>query len=124
MSLQKYKLISDVKADYDSTESYSTNKGSWSKTDNHELLRITQKGKPKNYISDALNILNHGSKKVILRAMGRVISKAITIAEVLKRKLALHQCTYLSSFKVVDVSNDNLSINMKLVDITDQLAFS
>jgi hypothetical protein len=35
--------------------------------------------------------------------MGRAINKAVTIAEILKRKMALHQITSLSSCEIVDV---------------------
>jgi DNA-binding protein Alba len=32
-----------------------------------------------------------GSAAIILKAMGRAINKAVTIAEILKRKMPLHQ---------------------------------
>ena len=35
--------------------------------------------------------------------MGRAINKAVTIAEILKRKMALHQITSLSSSEITDV---------------------
>jgi hypothetical protein len=35
--------------------------------------------------------------------MGRAINKAVTIAEILKRKMPLHQITSLSSCEMVDV---------------------
>jgi hypothetical protein len=35
--------------------------------------------------------------------MGRAINKAVTIAEILKRKLSLHQINSLSSIEMVDV---------------------
>jgi ribonuclease P/MRP protein subunit RPP25 len=113
MSLEKYKLVSDTKADFDNLNVAAlwTTRASWQKT--YHELRITQKGKPKNYIADALQFFKQGSKKVMLRALGRAINKAITITEVLKRKIALHQRTHLSSFKVVDVSNKYT--NMKFI---------
>jgi DNA-binding protein len=40
---------------------------------------------------------------VELRAMGKAINKAVTIAEILKRKMPLHQITTLSSCEVVNV---------------------
>eukprot|EP00978_Attheya_sp_CCMP212_P030814 scaffold114584_cov47-Attheya_sp.AAC.1 len=44
-----------------------------------------------------------GSNQVVLKAMGRAINKAVTIAEILKRKMPLHQITSLSSCEIVDV---------------------
>jgi DNA-binding protein len=35
--------------------------------------------------------------------MGRAINKAVTIAEILKRKMPLHQINQLSSLEMVDV---------------------
>ena len=35
--------------------------------------------------------------------MGRAINKAVTIAEILKRKMPLHQITSLSSCEMIDV---------------------
>ena len=35
--------------------------------------------------------------------MGRAINKAVTIAEILKRKIPLHQVTSLSSCEMIDV---------------------
>jgi len=35
--------------------------------------------------------------------MGRAINKAVTIAEILKRKMPLHQCNVLSSVEMVDI---------------------
>jgi len=105
MSLEKYKLISDTKADFDNLNVATlwTTRVSCQKT--YHELRITQKGKPKNYIADALQLFKQGCKKVMLRGLGRAINKAITITEVLKRKIALHQRTHLSSLKVIDVSS-------------------
>ena len=34
--------------------------------------------------------------------MGRAINKAVTIAEILKRKMPLHQCNALSSVEMID----------------------
>ena len=44
-----------------------------------------------------------GSPTIVLRAMGRAINKAVTIAEILKRKIPLHQWNALSSIEMVDV---------------------
>jgi DNA-binding protein len=74
-------------------------------------VRITQQGKPRNYITYAMNLLAHGDgsgsnkgvDQVILKAMGRAVNKAVTIAEILKRKAPLHQITSLSSVELTDI---------------------
>jgi len=66
-------------------------------------VRITQQGKPRNYISYAMKLFADNSDKIVLKAMGRAINKAVTIAEILKRKMPLHQCNALSSVEMVDV---------------------
>lgn len=45
----------------------------------------------------------NGSEKVVLKAMGRAINKAVTICEILKRKIPLHQVNNLTSSEVIDV---------------------
>lgn len=49
------------------------------------------------------NAQESGSTKIVLKAMGRAINKAVTIAEILKRKLPLHQINSLTSAEMVDV---------------------
>jgi len=44
-----------------------------------------------------------GSEKIVLKAMGRAINKAVTIAEILKRKMPLHQVNCLTSSEVDDI---------------------
>ncbi|CAB9519905.1 ribonuclease P MRP 25kDa [Seminavis robusta] len=66
-------------------------------------VRITQQGKPRNYISYAMNLFAEGSNIIVLKAMGRAINKAVTIAEILKRKMPLHQVNALSSVEMIDV---------------------
>lgn len=44
-----------------------------------------------------------GNKHIELKAMGKAINKAVTIAEILKRKMPLHQMTALSSCEIVNV---------------------
>lgn len=73
-----------------------------SSSDSNEV-RITQQGKPRNYISYSMTLLNEGSSEISLKAMGRAINKAVTIAEILKRKMPLHQITALSSSEIIDV---------------------
>lgn len=44
-----------------------------------------------------------GSSTIVLKAMGRAINKAVTIAEILKRKTPLHQWNALSSVEMIDI---------------------
>lgn len=44
-----------------------------------------------------------GSDIIVLKAMGRAINKAVTIAEILKRKTPLHQVNSLNSVELIDV---------------------
>lgn len=44
-----------------------------------------------------------GNNHVELKAMGKAINKAVTIAEILKHKMPLHQITALSSCEIVNV---------------------
>jgi DNA-binding protein len=50
-----------------------------------------------------MNLFSKGSDTICLKAMGRAINKAVTIAEILKRKMPLHQCNALSSVEMIDV---------------------
>ena len=77
--------------------------GGSSSSDPNEI-RITQQGKPRNYISYAIGLFNkEGNDSITLKAMGRAINKAVTITEILKRKMPLHQITELSSEEIIDV---------------------
>ncbi|KAL3810268.1 hypothetical protein ACHAXA_008636 [Cyclostephanos tholiformis] len=67
------------------------------------IVRITPQAKPRSCITTAMNMLGGGKKHVELRAMGKAINKAVTIAEILKRKMPLHQITTLSSCEIVNV---------------------
>ncbi|KAL7542035.1 hypothetical protein ACHAXR_011468 [Thalassiosira sp. AJA248-18] len=90
------------------------------------IVRITQQAKPRSCITTAMNMLvsewhssctnrrlicfytyaskqASGNKHVELKAMGKAINKAVTIAEILKRKMPLHQITALSSCEIVNV---------------------
>lgn len=91
--MEKYRLVGEKKSDS-------------SIHDSGDLceVKITQQGKPKNYITYAMNLFDQGAKKVVLKAMGRAINKAVTIAEILKRKEPLHQITLLTSSEIIDVS--------------------
>ncbi len=77
--------------------------GGSSSSDPNEI-RITQQGKPRNYISYAIGLFNkEGNDSITLKAMGRAINKCVTITEILKRKMPLHQITALSSEEIIDV---------------------
>jgi len=67
------------------------------------IVRITQQAKPRSCITTAMDMLAVGNKHVELKAMGKAINKAVTIAEILKRKMPLHQITTLSSCEIVNV---------------------
>ena len=67
-------------------------------------IRITQQGKPRNYISYAIGLFDQeDNDSITLKAMGRAINKCVTITEILKRKMPLHQITKLSSEEIIDV---------------------
>mmetsp|Transcript_10784 Transcript_10784/g.40479 ORF Transcript_10784/g.40479 Transcript_10784/m.40479 type:complete len:311 (+) Transcript_10784:68-1000(+) len=68
-------------------------------------VRITQSGRVRHYITYALRCFRESASPfVTLRAMGRAISKAVSVAEVLKRRVAgLHQITALASSELVDI---------------------
>ena len=77
--------------------------GGISNSDPNEI-RITQQGKPRNYISYAIGLFSkEGNDSITLKAMGRAINKCVTITEILKRKMPLHQITELSSEEIIDV---------------------
>jgi DNA-binding protein Alba len=57
-----------------------------------------------NVVSQFRLLQSEGNTKVTLKAMGRAINKAVTIAEILKRKMPLHQITVLTSTEIIDVS--------------------
>lgn len=91
--MEKYRLVEEHKGDgEDFLEPTSDSE-----------VRITQQGKPRNYISYAMNLFAEGSNSIFLKAMGRAINKAVTIAEILKRKMPLHQINTLSSVEMIDV---------------------
>eukprot|EP00644_Phytophthora_capsici_P010447 jgi/Phyca11/80841/gw1.30.556.1 len=67
-------------------------------------IRITQQGKVRSYISYANGLFAKSERRVVLKAMGNAISKAVTVAEILKHRVAnLHQVTRISSIETVDV---------------------
>ncbi|TYZ61243.1 hypothetical protein PybrP1_006058 [[Pythium] brassicae (nom. inval.)] len=68
-------------------------------------IRITQQGNVRSYISYANGLFAEKHERgVVLKAMGNAISKAVTVAEILKHRVAnLHQITQISSIETVDV---------------------
>lgn len=67
-------------------------------------IRITLKGKVRNYITYALALFQEKElRSVQLKAMGNAISKQVTVAEILKRRVAgLHQLNVITSTEVLD----------------------
>eukprot|EP00553_Chaetoceros_curvisetus_P013425 CAMPEP_0204640782 /NCGR_PEP_ID=MMETSP0717-20131115/48774_1 /ASSEMBLY_ACC=CAM_ASM_000666 /TAXON_ID=230516 /ORGANISM="Chaetoceros curvisetus" /LENGTH=160 /DNA_ID=CAMNT_0051661295 /DNA_START=80 /DNA_END=562 /DNA_ORIENTATION=+ len=97
--MDKYRLVGERRSDNLATQQATE---SDEPIDMWEV-RITQQGKPRNYISYAMNLFAQGKEKIVLKAMGRAINKAVTIAEILKRKMPLHQINHLTSSEIVDV---------------------
>jgi len=67
------------------------------------VVRIVPTSRPRGCITVAMDLLASGPRRVELRAVGKAINKAVTIAEILKHKMPLHQVTALSSCEVVGV---------------------
>jgi len=110
--MDKYRLVGEKKGDISSLGEgtrfvVEQNSSIDAVGDNSEgaqtEVKITQQGKPRNYISYAINLFDQGAHEISLKAMGRAINKAVTIAEILKRKLPLHQVTALTSSEIIDV---------------------
>eukprot|EP00244_Chara_vulgaris_P003742 TRINITY_DN169_c0_g1_i2.p1 TRINITY_DN169_c0_g1~~TRINITY_DN169_c0_g1_i2.p1 ORF type:complete len:290 (-),score=45.30 TRINITY_DN169_c0_g1_i2:842-1711(-) len=68
-------------------------------------IRITTQGKMRNYITYATTLLQEkGATEIVLKAMGRAINKTVTIAEIIKRRVAgLHQITTIGSTDITDL---------------------
>jgi DNA-binding protein Alba len=68
-------------------------------------IRITTQGKMRNYISYATKLFQEkGVAEITLKAMGRAINKTVTIAEIIKRRIAgLYQITKIDSTDITDV---------------------
>jgi len=90
-------------------------------------IRITALGRRKNYISYALNLLDPPSEDgegappakhdtILLKAMGRAITKTVAIAEIIKRRIeGLHQLTEIESSEITDVW-EPLEEGLKIVE--------
>ncbi|ONM17516.1 Alba DNA/RNA-binding protein [Zea mays] len=67
-------------------------------------IRITAQGRPRNYITYALALLqDNATDDIVIKAMGRAINKTVAIVELLKRRIAgLHQNTSIESIDITD----------------------
>ncbi|XP_020587610.1 ribonuclease P protein subunit p25-like protein [Phalaenopsis equestris] len=75
---------------------------------NENEIRITSRGLIRNYVSYATSLLQNNRGKheaeIVLKAMGQAISKAVVIAEILKkRNPGLHQDSIISSVSITDL---------------------
>eukprot|EP00931_Biecheleriopsis_adriatica_P056212 TRINITY_DN332_c1_g2_i4.p1 TRINITY_DN332_c1_g2~~TRINITY_DN332_c1_g2_i4.p1 ORF type:complete len:307 (-),score=91.61 TRINITY_DN332_c1_g2_i4:125-1045(-) len=69
-----------------------------------EEIRVTAAGSVSAYVSRAATVFNELSKSyIIIQASGNALTKAVTAAEVIKRRFkGLHQITELKSQEIVD----------------------
>ncbi|XP_022159880.1 protein FAM98A-like [Momordica charantia] len=72
---------------------------------NENEIRITSQGAIRNYITYASTLLQDKRvREIVFKAMGQAISKAVAIAEILKKRTPrLHQETSISSVSITDV---------------------
>ncbi|CAI5515340.1 unnamed protein product, partial [Closterium sp. Naga37s-1] len=72
---------------------------------NENEIRITVAGKVRNYVTYAATLLQErGQKEVVVKAMGRAISKAVLVAESARRRIpGLHQNTVIGSTDITDL---------------------
>lgn len=103
--MDKYRLVEEkfIGAHGFIDHNERNSQGDVGKVDTQYTVMITQQVKPRSCITTAMNTLASGSKLVELKAMGKAINKAVTIAEILKRKMPLHQVTALSSCEIITV---------------------
>ncbi|XP_074557284.1 uncharacterized protein LOC141813250 isoform X1 [Curcuma longa] len=68
-------------------------------------IRITSQGVIRNYVSYATSLLQDKLvREIVLKAMGQAISKAVAVAEIIKkRNRGLYQDTAISSVSITDV---------------------
>lgn len=79
--MEKYRFVGEKKSNLD--ENYPN------ELTDQSIIWIKQQGKPRGYISYAMSLFEQGFVSIKLKAMGRAIHKAVTISEILKRKLQL-----------------------------------
>ncbi|URE30666.1 Alba [Musa troglodytarum] len=72
---------------------------------NENEIRITSQGIIRNYVSYATSLLQERrGREIVLKAMGQAISKAVAIAEIIKKRFpGLYQDTAISSVSITDV---------------------
>ncbi|CAD5191595.1 unnamed protein product [Musa acuminata subsp. malaccensis] len=68
-------------------------------------IRITSQGLIRNYVSYATSLLEEKRvREIVIKAMGQAISKAVTIAEIIKKRIpGLYQDSAISSVSITDV---------------------
>ncbi|KAG6520431.1 hypothetical protein ZIOFF_017487 [Zingiber officinale] len=69
-------------------------------------VRITSQGVIRNYVSYATSLFQQDKlvREIVLKAMGQAISKAVAVAEIVKkRNRGLYQDTAISSVSITDV---------------------
>jgi ribonuclease P/MRP protein subunit RPP25 len=65
-------------------------------------VRITAQGNRNGYITYALTKLDE-HREIVIKAMGRALSQAVTVAEIVKRRVCdLHQITHISASELAD----------------------
>lgn len=69
-------------------------------------IRVTAQGKMRNYVTYAASLFTDKNQTtVVLKGMGRVINKTVSLAEILKRRVkGLHQLTEIGSVEVTDTT--------------------
>jgi len=104
--MNKYQLVSDIKPEEPSKDNE---------------IRINKNGTISKYISYAIKLIQQENKTFVIRAMGLTIQKAITVAEILKRRIAgLHQLTELGSVEVIDIF-EPLEEGLDRVEVTRKI---
>jgi ribonuclease P/MRP protein subunit RPP25 len=73
------------------------------KTEEHEI-RVMSKGQIKKYLGYALRVLTKTDlRKLVIRATGNAIVKALILIEIVKRRVGdLHQINEITSAEIVD----------------------
>eukprot|EP00803_Ostreobium_quekettii_P007418 evm.model.scf_814.5 EVM.evm.TU.scf_814.5 scf_814:19861-20879(-) len=69
-------------------------------------IRVTAQGKMRNYVTYAASLFTDKNQTtVVLKGMGRVINKTVSLAEILKRRVkGLYQLTEIGSVEVTDTT--------------------
>lgn len=87
-------------------------------------IRLTSQGSVSAYVSRAAHLYGEGNEsKIVITAIGNALSKAVTLAEVVKRRFkGLHQNTKIGSQEVVD-EYEPLEEGLDKVTDTRQIPF-